>query len=163
MDEDFEVAQWGPKFHHPKITLALIVLNQIIVWSKNLDQDLSFEWLNIFVGHLEVDFLELWTWAFLPSYRISSFQAMSVDLGMKANIDFFVQRAKKPTLNIPTTMFDPSKDRSWSKFLENTMIVHKNLSSRVVMGCTNLGPKGATSKWKITDNHVQVWRSLCLG
>ena len=59
MDEDFEVAQLGPKFHHPKTTLALIVLNQIIVSSKNLDQDLSFEWLNIFVGHLEVDFLEL--------------------------------------------------------------------------------------------------------
>ena len=30
------------------------------------------------------------------------------------------------------------------------------------MGCTNLGPNWATSKWKITDSHVQVWRSLCL-
>ena len=67
MNEDFEIAQVGPKFQHPKTTLALIVLNQIIVLSKNLDQDLSFEWLNIFLGHLEVDFLELQTWTFLPS------------------------------------------------------------------------------------------------
>ena len=59
MDVDFEAAQLGPKFHHPKTTLALIVLNQIIVLSKNLDQDLSFEWLNIFLGHLEVKVLEL--------------------------------------------------------------------------------------------------------
>ena len=73
MDVDFEVAQLGPKFQHPKTTLALIVLNQIIIWSKNSDQDLSFEGLNIFVGHLEVDFFELQTWAFLPSDRISSF------------------------------------------------------------------------------------------
>jgi len=59
VDVDFEVARLGPKFHHPKTTLALIVLNQIIVWSKNLDQDISFKWLNIAVEHLEVDFLEL--------------------------------------------------------------------------------------------------------
>ena len=59
MDGDFEVAQLGPKFHHPKTTLSLIVLNQIVVLSKNLDQDLSFKWLNIFVGHLEVSFLAL--------------------------------------------------------------------------------------------------------
>ena len=73
MDVDFEVATLGPKFHHPKTTLALIILKHINVYSKNSDQDLSFEGLNIFVGHLKVDFLELRTWAFLPSYRISSF------------------------------------------------------------------------------------------
>ena len=73
MDVDFEVAALGPKFHHPKTTLALLVLNHINICSKNSDQDLSFEGLNIFVGHLKVNFSELQTWAFLPSYRISSF------------------------------------------------------------------------------------------
>ena len=136
MDVDFEVALLGPKFHHPKTTLALIILKHINVWSKNSDQDLSFEVFNIFVGHLEVDFLEFRTLAFLPSYRISSFWAMSVDFGMKASIDFFVLRAKKPTSNISTKMFDPSKDRYWPKFLENTMILSKTLSSRVVIRCT---------------------------
>ena len=56
-------------------------------------------------------------------------------------------------------MLDPSKDRSWPKFLENTMIINKNLSSRVVLRYTNLGPNWATSKWKITNSNVQVWRS----
>ena len=37
---------------------------------------------------------------------------MSVDLGMKANIDFFVLRAKKSTSSFPIKMFDPSKGRS---------------------------------------------------
>jgi len=37
---------------------------------------------------------------------------MSMDLGMKVNIDFLVHRAKKPTIDIPTKMFDPSKDTS---------------------------------------------------
>ena len=59
MDVDFEVAQLGPKFYHPKTTLELKVLNQIIVISKSLDPELSFEWLNIFVGHQKVGFLAL--------------------------------------------------------------------------------------------------------
>ena len=51
----FEVAQLGPKFVYPITTLE--VLYDIIVFSKNLGQDLSFEGSNIFVGHLEVGFL----------------------------------------------------------------------------------------------------------
>ena len=51
---------------------------------------------------------------------------MQMDLVMKVNIDFLVQRAKKPTSNIPTKMFDPSKDRSWPKFLDQTLIWLKN-------------------------------------
>ena len=39
-------------------------------------------------------------------------------------------------------------------------MIYKTLSSRVVVGCTNLGPKGATSKWKITIIYVQVLRCL---
>ena len=42
MDVDFEVAQVGPKFQNPKTTLEMIVLNQVIVSSKNSDQDVSF-------------------------------------------------------------------------------------------------------------------------
>ena len=62
MDADFEVAPLGPRFQHCKITLLLIVLNHYNIQSKNSDQDLSFEGFYIFVGHLEVDFLELQTW-----------------------------------------------------------------------------------------------------
>ena len=59
MDVDFDIAQLGPKFQHHKTTLELIVLNQIIILSKNSDQDLSFEGLTIFIRNLEVDFFEL--------------------------------------------------------------------------------------------------------
>ena len=61
MEVDFEIAQLGPNFQNTKTILELIVLNHISVWSKNSDQDLSFEGLNIFVGHLKVYFLELLT------------------------------------------------------------------------------------------------------
>ena len=53
----FEVAQLGPMFVHPITTLELKVLHNIIVSSKNLGQDLSFEGSNIFVRVLEIDFL----------------------------------------------------------------------------------------------------------
>ena len=56
---DFEVAPLGPKFQRSESTLALKILNHINVYSKNLDQDLSFEWIKIFAGHLNVDLLEL--------------------------------------------------------------------------------------------------------
>ena len=88
MDEDFEAAPMSPLFVNPITTLDSKVLYNIIVFSKNSDLYLSFEWLNIFVGNLEVGFSLLWTWAFLPSYRISSFWAISMELGIKPNIDF---------------------------------------------------------------------------
>ena len=53
----FEVAPLGPKFVQPTTTLELKVLYNIIVFSKNLGQYLSFEGSNIFVGHLKVGFL----------------------------------------------------------------------------------------------------------
>ena len=87
---------------------------------------------------------------------------MSVDLGMKANIDFFLWPAKKSISNTLTKIFDPSNERFWPKFFKNTMILSKTLSSRVFIGCTNLSPSWATSKWKINNSHVQVWRSLCI-
>ena len=37
---------------------------------------------------------------------------MSMALRMKVNIDFLVQKAKKQTFDIPTKIFDPSKDTS---------------------------------------------------
>ena len=77
-----------------------------------------------------------------------------MDLAIKANIDFLFQELK-PTSNIPTKMSDPSKDRSRPKFLDKTLICFKTLSSRVVMGCTSLGPSWAISKWKVTYSHVQ--------
>ena len=55
----FEVAQLGPKFLHPNFTLELKVLHNIIVFSKDLGQDLSFEGSNIFVEVLKVGFLAL--------------------------------------------------------------------------------------------------------
>ena len=85
---------------------------------------------------------------------------MSVDLEMKANIDFFIPRAIKSTSNSPTKMFDTSKDRSLPKCLEKTMVICKTLSLRLVLGCTNLGPSWVISKWKISNSHVQEWRSL---
>ena len=61
---------------------------------------------------------------------------------MKPNIDFF-PRAKKPTFHIPAKMFDPSKNRYWSEFLENTMKLYKTYNSRVIFGftkkCTHRG------------------------
>ena len=57
MDVDYEVAQLGPKFQNPKTTLAMIVMNQTNICSKNSDQDLSFEGSNIFVRTLEVGFI----------------------------------------------------------------------------------------------------------
>ena len=56
MDEDFEAAPMSPLFVNPITTLDSKVWCNIIVFSKNLDLYLSFEWLNIFVGNLEVDF-----------------------------------------------------------------------------------------------------------
>ena len=59
MDEDFEAAPLGPLFVNTITTLESKVLYNIIVFSKNSDQYLSFEGSNIFVGHLEVGFLAL--------------------------------------------------------------------------------------------------------
>ena len=56
MDEDFEAAPMSPLFVNPITTLDSKVLYNIIVFSKNSDLYLSFEWLNIFVGNLEVGF-----------------------------------------------------------------------------------------------------------
>ena len=56
MDEDFEAAPMSPLCVNPKTTLDSKVLYNIIVFSKNSDLYLSFEWLNIFVGNLEVGF-----------------------------------------------------------------------------------------------------------
>ena len=59
MDEDFEAAPMSPLFVNPITTLDSKVLYNIIVFSKNSDLYLSFEWLNIFVGNLEVGFSSL--------------------------------------------------------------------------------------------------------
>ena len=56
MDEDFEAAPMSPLFVDPITILDLKVLYIVIVFSKNSDLYLSFEWLNIFVGNLEVGF-----------------------------------------------------------------------------------------------------------
>ena len=126
MDEDFEAAPMSPLFVDPITILDLKVLYIVIVFSKNLDQYMFFQGSNIFMENLEVGFLALWTWAFLPSYRNSLFWAIIMELRMKPNIDFFLLRAKKPTSDIPRKMFDPSKNRYWNKFLENTMILYKD-------------------------------------
>ena len=54
MDEDFEAAPMSPLFVNPMTTLDSQFLYNIIVFSKNSDLYLSFEWLNIFVENLEV-------------------------------------------------------------------------------------------------------------
>ena len=72
---------------------------------------------------------------------------------MKPSIDFFLQRTKKPTSNIPTKMFDPSNNEP--KFLENTIILYKTFNSRVVIGFTKSELIGVASKWKIAYIHVQ--------
>ena len=59
MDEDFEAAPMSPLFVNPITTLDSKVLYNIIVFSKNSDLYLSFEWLNIFVGNLKVGFSSL--------------------------------------------------------------------------------------------------------
>ena len=63
----------GPKFVQPTTTLELKVLYNIIVFSKNLGQYLSFEGSNIFVEILEVGFLALQTkksiFAFIPKSK----------------------------------------------------------------------------------------------
>ena len=46
----FEVAPLGPKFVHPITTLELKVFYNVIVFSKYLGQDLSFEGSKIFVS-----------------------------------------------------------------------------------------------------------------
>ena len=59
MDEDFEAAPLGPLFVNRLTTLKFKGLLNIIVFSKNSDQYLSFERLRIFVGYLKVGFLAL--------------------------------------------------------------------------------------------------------
>ena len=59
MDVDFEAVPLGSLFVNPMTTLELKVLYNIIVFCKNSDLYLSFEWLNIFVENLEVGFLAL--------------------------------------------------------------------------------------------------------
>ena len=56
MDEDFEAASKSPLFVNPVTTLDSNVFYNIIVFSKNSDLYLSFEWSNIFVGYLKVGF-----------------------------------------------------------------------------------------------------------
>ena len=56
MDVDFEAALFVPLFLNQITTLELTVLYNIIVFSKYLDQHLSFQGSNIFVGTLEVVF-----------------------------------------------------------------------------------------------------------
>ena len=70
---DIWVKYWvywaGPKLW-TFITIPYInFMNKIFVFSKNLDQDLSFEGSNIFVGTLEVVFLDVWTWAFFTKLQ----------------------------------------------------------------------------------------------
>ena len=66
----FEVAPLGAKFVQPTTTLELKVLYNIIVFSKNLGQYLSFEGSNIFVEILEVGFLALRIKnQYLPSFQ----------------------------------------------------------------------------------------------
>ena len=64
----------GPKFVHPTTTLKLKVLYNIIVFSKDLGQYLSFEGSNIFVEILEVGFLALQTKKnqYLPSFQTAA-------------------------------------------------------------------------------------------
>ena len=38
-----------------------------------------------------------------------------------------VWRAKKPTTGVPTKMFDPSKERSWSEFFDDMTVFKKNV------------------------------------
>ena len=56
---------------------------------------------------------------------------------MKPNIDFFPPRAKKPTFNIPTKMFDPSKTDIGLNFQG----IHRHCT-----GCTKSGLIGVVSK-----------------
>jgi len=41
---------------NPKMTLLVLIVNNIMISSKDSDQNLSFDWLNIFGGIPEVDF-----------------------------------------------------------------------------------------------------------
>ena len=59
MDEYFEAAPMSPLFVNSKTTLDSKVLCNIVVFSKNSDLYLSFEWLNIFVENPEDGFSSL--------------------------------------------------------------------------------------------------------
>ena len=56
MDEDFEAAPMSPLFVNPITTLDSKFFCHIIVFYKNSDIYLSFEWLKLFVGNPEVGF-----------------------------------------------------------------------------------------------------------
>ena len=59
MDVDFETAPMSTLFVNQITTLDSEVWYNIIVFSKNSDLYLSFEWLNIFLGNLEVSLSSL--------------------------------------------------------------------------------------------------------
>ena len=67
----------------------------------------------------------------------------------EANIDFFCWRAIKSTFNISTKMFDPSKDRSWPKVSEKTMIL-QDFEFKGSYGVYKLRPK--VGNFKMENN-----------
>ena len=101
----------------PLTTLELKVLYNIIVFSKYLGKELSFEGSNIFVRVLEVGVLALWIkksiFAFIPRSTDNAYNEEILSHGKNAH----VWSSKKSTTRCPTTMFNPSKERSWSEFL----------------------------------------------
>ena len=106
---------------NPITTLDLKVLYCIIVFSKKSDLYLSFEWLNIFVGHLEVTFLSSELGHFYQFLEFPHFEQYQLNSAWSQILNFFFAELKIQTSNIPSKMFGSLKNRYWPKFLENTM------------------------------------------
>ena len=88
------------------------IFQNLIISSKNSDQDLSYEGSNTFVGKLEVSFFSSQNMVIFCKIKNHPFLLNNSGSQDQANISLFFQMAQNITFSFPTKMFDPSKERS---------------------------------------------------
>lgn len=116
-----------------KTALKSVFLSKICLetyWRKlghlprwDQDQDiLVVPGSNIFLGKLDVGFLAVWKKSvFGLILWLSNIKENGEICSLTENVH--VWGDKKPTFSVPTNMFDPSKNRFWSEFFDNVIVL----------------------------------------